>query len=191
MVSTWGLMADRILIMSSVKIFASRFGLSWNTLHFYIACRVHKCCTKRSFCYLALLLGGCFRVFTQLESSKDIETLKLYKPQQNWQGLLDVIKRWGSNSKLRRSGKMFLVKHLPRVVKVSDTFAEMFPLWAGRVLITAQNEKWAQIAASITTSFATSVIAASAEAAVERTVQANETQTNALAFLSKYTTRSL
>jgi formylmethanofuran--tetrahydromethanopterin N-formyltransferase len=71
--------------------------------------------------------------------------------------------------------KMFLVKTPSGVVKVSDTFAEMFPLWAGRVLITAQNEKWAQIAASITTGFATSVIAASAEAAVERTVLASET----------------
>jgi len=71
--------------------------------------------------------------------------------------------------------KMFLVKTPSGVVKVSDTFAEMFPLWAGRVLITAQNEKWAQIAASITTGFATSVIAASAEAAVERPVLASET----------------
>jgi len=71
--------------------------------------------------------------------------------------------------------KMFLVKTHSGVVKVSDTFAEMFPLWAGRVLITAQNEKWAQIAASITTGFATSVIAASAEAAIERTVLASET----------------
>jgi formylmethanofuran--tetrahydromethanopterin N-formyltransferase len=51
----------------------------------------------------------------------------------------------------------------------------MFPLWAGRVLITAQNEKWAQIAANITTGFATSVIAASAEAAVERPVPADQT----------------
>jgi len=72
--------------------------------------------------------------------------------------------------------KMFLVKSSSGdIVKVQDTFAEMFPLWAGRVLITAQNEKWAQIAASVTTGFATSVIAASAEAAVERTVSANET----------------
>ncbi len=72
--------------------------------------------------------------------------------------------------------KMYLVKSPSGgVVKVHDTFAEMFPLWAGRVLITAQNEKWAQIAASITTGFATSVIAASAEAAVERTVPADQT----------------
>ena len=72
--------------------------------------------------------------------------------------------------------KMYLVKSPSGgVVKVHDTFAEMFPLWAGRVLITAQNEKWAQIAASITTGFATSVIAASAEAAVERIVPADQT----------------
>jgi formylmethanofuran--tetrahydromethanopterin N-formyltransferase len=71
--------------------------------------------------------------------------------------------------------KMFLVKTAFGTVQVADTFAEMFPLWAGRVLITAQNEKWAQIAASVTTGFATSVIAASAEAAVERPVQSSET----------------
>ena len=72
--------------------------------------------------------------------------------------------------------KMYLVKSPSGgVVKVQDTFAEMFPLWAGRVLITAANEKWAEIAASTTTGYATSVIAASAEAAIERTVPASET----------------
>ncbi|MDR1992906.1 MAG: formylmethanofuran--tetrahydromethanopterin N-formyltransferase [Nitrososphaerota archaeon] len=70
---------------------------------------------------------------------------------------------------------MYYVKTAYGVVQVEDTFAEMFPLWAARVLITAQNEKWAEIAASITTGYATSVIAASAEAAVERTVPASET----------------
>jgi formylmethanofuran--tetrahydromethanopterin N-formyltransferase len=72
--------------------------------------------------------------------------------------------------------KMFLLKSPSGdIVKVQDTFAEMFALWAGRVLITAQNEKWAQIAASLTTGFATSVIAASAEAAIERPVPADQT----------------
>ncbi len=72
--------------------------------------------------------------------------------------------------------KMFTVKSPSgNTVKVQDTFAEMFPLWVGRVLITAQNEKWAQIAANITTGFATSVIAASAEAAIERPVPADQT----------------
>jgi formylmethanofuran--tetrahydromethanopterin N-formyltransferase len=54
----------------------------------------------------------------------------------------------------------------------------MFPLWAGRILITAENEKWAQIAANVTTGFATSVIMAPAEAAIERTVGAAETPDN-------------
>ena len=72
--------------------------------------------------------------------------------------------------------KMFYVKSPSgNVVKVQDTFAEMFALWAGRVLITAQNEKWAQIAANLTTGFATSVIAASAEASIERAVPADQT----------------
>ena len=72
--------------------------------------------------------------------------------------------------------KMFYVKSPSgNVVKVQDTFAEMFALWVGRVLITAQNEKWAQIAANLTTGFATSVIAASAEASIEGSVPADQT----------------
>jgi len=74
------------------------------------------------------------------------------------------------------SEKMFYVKGPSgNTVKVQDTFAEMFPLWVGRVLITAQNEKWAHIAASLTTGFATSVIEATAEAAIERAVPAEQT----------------
>ncbi|MFB3889297.1 MAG: formylmethanofuran--tetrahydromethanopterin N-formyltransferase [Candidatus Bathyarchaeia archaeon] len=72
--------------------------------------------------------------------------------------------------------KAFNVKtQAGNTLKIVDTFAEMFPLWAGRVLITAQDQKWAQIAASITTGFATSVIAASAEAAIERPVPSDQT----------------
>jgi len=71
--------------------------------------------------------------------------------------------------------QMFNVKTKFGIVQVEDTFAEMFPLWAARVLITATNEKWAETAASITTGYATSVIAASAEAAIERTVPADQT----------------
>ncbi len=72
--------------------------------------------------------------------------------------------------------KVYTVKSpAGNTVKIQDTFAEMFALWVGRVLITAQNEKWAQIAASLTTGFATSVIAASAEASIERFVPADQT----------------
>jgi formylmethanofuran--tetrahydromethanopterin N-formyltransferase len=62
--------------------------------------------------------------------------------------------------------------------KIVDTFAEMFPLWAGRVLITAENEKWALTAANVAIGFATSVIMAPAEAAIERNVPATETPDN-------------
>jgi formylmethanofuran--tetrahydromethanopterin N-formyltransferase len=72
--------------------------------------------------------------------------------------------------------KVFNVKsQAGNTLKIQDTFAEMFALWAGRVLITAENEKWAQIAATVTTGFATSVIMAPAEAAVERYVPADQT----------------
>ncbi len=72
--------------------------------------------------------------------------------------------------------KTFTVKSpAGNTLKIQDTFAEMFPLWVGRVLITAQNEKWAQVAGSLTTGFATSVIEATAEAAIERPVPADQT----------------
>jgi formylmethanofuran--tetrahydromethanopterin N-formyltransferase len=73
--------------------------------------------------------------------------------------------------------KTFTVKSqvTGHTLTIQDTFAEMFPLWVGRILITAQNEKWAEIAANVTTGFATSVIMAPAEAATERAVSADQT----------------
>jgi formylmethanofuran--tetrahydromethanopterin N-formyltransferase len=73
--------------------------------------------------------------------------------------------------------KVFTVKSMQtgHICKVADTFAEMFSLWAGRILITAENEKWALTAANVATGFATSVIMAPAEAAIERAVPADKT----------------
>jgi formylmethanofuran--tetrahydromethanopterin N-formyltransferase len=59
--------------------------------------------------------------------------------------------------------------------EIVDTFAEMFPLWAGRVLITADSERWALTAAATTTGFATSVIMSPAEAGIEGVVPADKT----------------
>jgi formylmethanofuran--tetrahydromethanopterin N-formyltransferase len=67
--------------------------------------------------------------------------------------------------------------------EIGDTFAEMFPLWAGRVLITADNEKWALTAAAVATGFATSVIMAPAEAGVEGMVSADKTPDNRVGVL--------
>ena len=62
-----------------------------------------------------------------------------------------------------------------RNVEVEDTFAELFPMWAGRVLITAENEKWALTAANAATGFASSVIMSPAEAGIESIVPKSET----------------
>ena len=59
--------------------------------------------------------------------------------------------------------------------EIVDTFAEMFPLWAGRVLITADSERWALTAAAAATGFATSVIMSPAEAGIEGVVPADKT----------------
>lgn len=59
--------------------------------------------------------------------------------------------------------------------EIQNTFAEMFPMWAGRVLITADSEKWALMAGSVATGLATSVIMSPAEAGIEAIVPRTET----------------
>jgi len=60
-------------------------------------------------------------------------------------------------------------------VEIEDTFAEMFSMWVGRVLITAANEKWAQTAAKVATGFASSIIMSPAEAGIEGNVPPDKT----------------
>ncbi|MDH5481768.1 MAG: formylmethanofuran--tetrahydromethanopterin N-formyltransferase [Candidatus Bathyarchaeota archaeon] len=67
--------------------------------------------------------------------------------------------------------------------EIMDTFAEMFRLWAGRVLITADNEKWALTAAAVATGYATSVIMSPAEAGIEGIVPADKTPDNRVGVL--------
>jgi formylmethanofuran--tetrahydromethanopterin N-formyltransferase len=62
-----------------------------------------------------------------------------------------------------------------RGVFIEDTFAEAFGMAAARVVVTAANPKWARIAASKMTGFATSVIACKCEAAIERELAADDT----------------
>ncbi|MGH8671532.1 MAG: formylmethanofuran--tetrahydromethanopterin N-formyltransferase [Burkholderiales bacterium] len=58
---------------------------------------------------------------------------------------------------------------------IVDTFAEAFEMWAARVVITADNAKWANAAARSMTGFATSVIGCKCEAGIERELGENET----------------
>jgi formylmethanofuran--tetrahydromethanopterin N-formyltransferase len=76
-----------------------------------------------------------------------------------------------------KENKEFVVKHRQtgNITRIVDTFAEMFPMWAGRVLITAANEKWALIAARTAAGFASSIIMSPAEASVETLVSPEET----------------
>jgi len=74
--------------------------------------------------------------------------------------------------------------------EIEDTFAEMFPLWAGRILITADNEKWAKTAAEVTTGFATSVIMSPAEAGIESMAPPEKTPDNRVGVLIQIYNRS-
>ena len=60
-------------------------------------------------------------------------------------------------------------------VQIDATFAEAFPMRGTRIVITAQNARWARIAAETMTGFATSVIACGCEAGIERMLGADET----------------
>ncbi len=85
-----------------------------------------------------------------------------------------------------------LVKHRQtgNVCAVADTFAEMFPMWAGRVLITADEEKWAVKAAEVATGLATSVIMSPAEAGVESIMPPDKTPDNRIGVLIQIYNRS-
>lgn len=54
-----------------------------------------------------------------------------------------------------------------RGVEIDDTFAEAFPMWGTRTIITADSLAWALRAAQSMTGFATSVIACGCEAGIE------------------------
>ena len=60
-------------------------------------------------------------------------------------------------------------------VEVEDTFAEAFPMWGARIVVTADTPGWATHAARSLTGFATSVIGCKCEAGIERELGAGET----------------
>lgn len=74
----------------------------------------------------------------------------------------------------------FFVKNIQtgNTCLVADTFAEMFPMWAGRILVTADTEQWALTAATTATGLATSVIMSPAEAGIENNVSKDKTPDN-------------
>lgn len=59
--------------------------------------------------------------------------------------------------------------------EILDTFAEAFPVWISRVIITAATREWAYVAATVATGFATSKIGCPCEAGIEREFAGPET----------------
>jgi formylmethanofuran--tetrahydromethanopterin N-formyltransferase len=59
--------------------------------------------------------------------------------------------------------------------EIVDTFAEAFPMWGARVVITAATPAWALEAGRSMTGFATSVIGCKCEASIERELSPDET----------------
>jgi formylmethanofuran--tetrahydromethanopterin N-formyltransferase len=59
--------------------------------------------------------------------------------------------------------------------EIVDTFAEAFPMWGARVVITAATPAWALEAGRSMTGFATSVIGCKCEASIERELEPGET----------------
>ncbi len=68
-------------------------------------------------------------------------------------------------------------------VEIEDTYAELFELYVGRILITASSEKWALIAATTATGYGSSIIGSPAEAGIEGKVPKNETPDGRDGFL--------
>ncbi|UCE97012.1 MAG: formylmethanofuran--tetrahydromethanopterin N-formyltransferase, partial [Candidatus Bathyarchaeota archaeon] len=95
----------------------------------------------------------------------------------------------------RETGEISWKKRkLDKFCEVENTYAEMFPMWAGRILITAENEKWALTAARTATGFAASIIMSPAEAGLEGIMPSRETpdgRTGALIQIYHTTRRDL
>ena len=60
-------------------------------------------------------------------------------------------------------------------VEIEDTFAEAFTMRGARVIITAATPRWARVAATVMTGFATSVIGCKVEAGIEHEVPPDDT----------------
>ncbi|QVL30636.1 formylmethanofuran--tetrahydromethanopterin N-formyltransferase [Telmatocola sphagniphila] len=54
--------------------------------------------------------------------------------------------------------------------EIEDTFAEAFTMTAARLIVTAANTRWAKVAATTATGYATSVIGCDAEAGIEKEI---------------------
>jgi len=93
-----------------------------------------------------------------------------------------ALKSTGSGNNIEVLGydekeKLFKVRdrETGNICAIVDTYAEMFGMWVGRILITAESLGWANVAARTSTGFASSIIMSPAEAGIEGAVAPSET----------------
>lgn len=60
-------------------------------------------------------------------------------------------------------------------IEIENTFAEAFNMYGTRIIVTADNKRWAEIAALESTGFATSIIECGIEAGIEKELSSAET----------------
>ena len=60
-------------------------------------------------------------------------------------------------------------------IEIENTFAEAFNMYGTRIIVTADNKRWAKIAARESTGFATSIIECGIEAGIEKELTAEQT----------------
>ena len=96
----------------------------------------------------------------------------LQRPLRELPGARAVAARAGAQlpGRTRRGRPMRLAG-----AEVVDTFAEAFPMWGSRIVVTAESAKWAAEAGRSLTGFATSVIGCKCEAGVDRELHPDET----------------
>ncbi|NPA22732.1 MAG: formylmethanofuran--tetrahydromethanopterin N-formyltransferase [Crenarchaeota archaeon] len=70
--------------------------------------------------------------------------------------------------------------------KLDNTFAEAFPMYVSRVLVTADSKRWALIAGKCATGFATSIIMSPCEAGIEKLVNAEKTPDKRVGILLQF-----
>jgi formylmethanofuran--tetrahydromethanopterin N-formyltransferase len=78
-----------------------------------------------------------------------------------------------SKIKHNSQGKVEIMSWTDKIDK--DGFAEGFPMWVSRLVITALNSEMAKIAGQVSTGYGTSIIMAPGEASIEREVDAANT----------------
>ncbi len=70
--------------------------------------------------------------------------------------------------------------------KLDNTFAEAFPMYVSRVLVTADSRRWALIAGKCATGFATSIILSPCEAGIEKLVKSEKTPDKRIGVLLQF-----